>query len=93
VSLVQARRRADVTVTDEGQVTRVVRDIAFDDVPRAAADALAAKYPNATYRSIEEVSQVKTGGETIVTYEALLTNAKKREVEVQVTADGKIKSR
>ena len=70
-----------------------MRDIAIDDVPRAAADALAAKYPNATYRSIEEVSQVKAGGETVVMYEALLATAKKREVEVQVTPDGKIKSR
>ena len=93
VSLVQARRRADMTVTGDGQVTRVARDIAFDDVPRAAADALAAKYPNAIYRSIEEISKVKTGGETVITYEALLLNAKKREVEVQVTLDGKIKSR
>ena len=93
VSLVQARRRADITVTGDGQVTRVVRDIAVDDVPRAAADALAAKYPNAIYRSIEEISKVKTGGETVITNEALLLNAKKREVEVQVTSDGKIESR
>jgi hypothetical protein len=93
VSLVQARRRADVTVTGDGQVTRVVRDIALDDVSRAAADALAAKYPNSTYRSIEEVSRLEAGAEAVVFYEILLATAAKREVEVQVTPDGKIKSR
>src|SRR5262245_27914938 len=51
VALRHAGRRADVTLTGDGQVTRLVRDIALDDLSRAAADALAAKYPNATYRS------------------------------------------
>lgn len=91
LALMQGRRRADLTVTGDGQVTRVARDIAFEELPRAAADALAATYPNAVYRAIEEVSRIKAGEEPAATYEALLVNAKHREIEVLVTADGMIK--
>jgi len=93
VSLVQDRRRADLTVTGDGQVTRVAKDIAFEAVPRAAADALAATFPNASYRSIEEVSRMKAGKAPVVTYEALLVNDQRREIEVLVTADGTIKAK
>jgi hypothetical protein len=93
VALRQDGKRADVRLAGDGQVSRVVREVALSDLPRAAAGALAAKYPNATYRSIEEVSRVEAGAETVILYEALLATAAKREVEVQVTPDGKIKSR
>ena len=55
VALVQDRRRADLTVTGDGQVTRVARDIAFEAVPQAAADALAATFPAGTLSGAPKV--------------------------------------
>jgi hypothetical protein len=92
VALRHNGKRADMRLTGEGQVTRVVKEISAEDLPRAAADALAAKYPKAVFKTIDEITHIQDGGETVVSYEAVLATAGKKEVEVQVTAGGKIKA-
>jgi hypothetical protein len=80
----------DVTVTPEGKITGFEKTIDGKDVPKAAADALKAKYPGATYELYEEVYHVKDGKESLNYYETVLVAKDKKKWEVCVTADGKI---
>ena len=93
VALLSNGRRADVSVTAEGQFTRAVRDVAPSDLPKIVSNALAAKYPNSDVRSVEEISKSEGGTDTIAQYEVLLVTGGKREIEIQVSPDGKIKSK
>jgi hypothetical protein len=63
----------------------VEKEITAKDLPRAVADALAAKYPQATFKKVEEVTEGKK-----MTYEALLVTADKKAVEVVLDPSGKV---
>ena len=55
----------------------------------ANGETLDKEYPKATLKIVEEVTAVKDGKEVVDFYEALLVTAEKKEIEVQITADGK----
>lgn len=80
----------DVTLTPDGELLMIEKEITRRDLPKAAADALERKYPKATYQIVEEIIKVEKRTETLAYYEALLTTADKQRLEVQVTAQGKI---
>jgi hypothetical protein len=84
-------RKIDVSVTAEGTITTLEKEITAKELPKAVTKALEAKYPKATYKRIEEVVKVEGGKETLEFYEVLLETADKMDVEVQIGADGKIK--
>jgi biopolymer transport protein ExbD len=81
----------DVTVTPEGTLTLIEKQIDAKNLPKAVADTLGTKYPKATYKIIEEVIKVADGKESLDFYEVLIVTADKKMVEVQIAADGKIK--
>jgi len=54
--------------------------------------ALAEKYPKAVFKTVESVVKVTDGKEELDYYEVLLTTAEKKELEVQIFADGKVKA-
>jgi hypothetical protein len=82
----------DVTVTEEGVITTIEQQIDAKDLPKAVTEALDKKYPKATYKIIEAVYSVKDGKEKLDYYEVLLVTAEKKEFEVEILADGKIKN-
>jgi hypothetical protein len=92
VSLKQKGRNIDVTLGTDGKIQLIEKEIAAKDLPAAVKRALEAKYPKATYKIIEEVSNVKDGKPTLDFFEALLVTANKQKLEVQITPDGRIKS-
>jgi hypothetical protein len=92
VSVKEAGKNVDVTLTPEGEITLIEKEIAFKDLPKAVAAAYEAKYPKATYKIVEEVIQVKGGKETLGYYEALLVTADKKTLEIEMTPDGKVKN-
>jgi hypothetical protein len=59
-------------------------------MPKVVTEALEAKYPQATYKMIEEVIKVKDGEEKLEYYEVLLVTAEKKKLEVSVSPKGKI---
>jgi hypothetical protein len=83
--------KADVTLTSEGMITGIEKEIAVKDLPKAVADALAAKYPGANHQTAEEVIAVKDGKETLESYEVVLVTAEKKKLEVVVSPEGKVK--
>jgi hypothetical protein len=91
VSLKKAGKNIDVTVTEDGAITLIEREIAFNDLPKAVARTFRKKYPKAKCKIIETVTKVAGGKETLKYYEATLTPAGGKEQEVKVLPDGKIK--
>jgi uncharacterized membrane protein YkoI len=80
----------EVTVTTDGAITSIEKQITAKDLPRAVSEALEKKYPKATYKVIEEVIKVKDKKETFECYEVLLVTDKKKTIEVCLSAEGKI---
>jgi len=81
----------EVTLTPEGVITEIEKQIEAKNLPAAVSKALEDKYPKATYKMIEEVIKVKDGKEKLEYYEVLLTTTdKKKKVEVGVSPEGKI---
>jgi hypothetical protein len=80
----------DVTLSAEGVLLMIEKEITAKDLPRAAAKALRDKYPKATYKIVEEIIKVEKKAEKLLHYEVLLVTAQNETVEVQVTAEGKI---
>jgi hypothetical protein len=77
--------RIDVTVTPEGKIATIEKQIKYKDLPRAVSEAVEEKYPRATIKKTEEV----TKGDKI-TYEVLLVTQKKKTVEVVLDPKGKV---
>jgi hypothetical protein len=92
VELKQGGKTTDVTLTPEGVITLIEQQIDAKDLPKAVSGALEQKYPKAAYKLVEAVYAVKGGKESIDFYELLLATTDKKELEVQVLPDGKIKN-
>ena len=80
----------EVTLTPEGTIVEIEKQIAAKNMPRAVAEALEAKYPKAEYKMIEEVIKVKDGKEKLEYFEVLLTTSGGKILEVGVAPNGKI---
>jgi uncharacterized membrane protein YkoI len=74
----------DVTLSPAGEIVLVEKQIKAADLPKAVSKALESKYPQATYKIIEEI----TKGETKA-YEVLLVTAGKKTIEAKFDAGGK----
>jgi hypothetical protein len=84
-------KNIDVTVGTDGKIQLVEKEISQKDLPKAVSQALEAKYPNATYKIVEQVDVVKDGKPKLDFYEALLVTTDKQAIEVEIAPDGKIK--
>jgi uncharacterized membrane protein YkoI len=87
ISLTYKNHHHDVTVQPDGKILEIEREIPAKDLPKAVTEALAEKYPKATYKKAEELSK---GNAKPHAYEILLVTAEKKTVEVVVNPDGKI---
>lgn len=90
VTLTEDKKNIDVTLTPEGVIVMIEKEIDRKDLPRAVAAAIDAKYPDATYKICEEIIPVKDVKETLDAYEVLLETKDKKLIEVVVSPDGKI---
>ena len=91
VTLKEDGKNIDVTLTPEGRITLIEKEIDRKDLPKAVAETFDKKYPKATYKIVEEVIKVVDGEETLEYYEALLVTTDKKTFEVEVLPDGKFK--
>jgi len=90
VSLKNKERNIDVTLTPEGQIQSIEKEIGLQDVPKVVMDAFNAKYDKAKVKVIEEIIHVTNGKESLDYYEFHLTAANNQEIEVLVNPMGKI---
>jgi hypothetical protein len=90
ITLKQDKLNIDVTVTPEGKITTIEKQIRAKSLPKAVLKALRTKYPKAKYEMIEEVIKVEGKKETFQYYEVVVVTSEKKKVEVVITKDGKI---
>jgi len=90
VTLKRAGRNIDVTTTPDGKLTLIEREITRAQLPPAVSSALRSQYPGATYKMVEEVTNVSGSVESLAFYEVLLVGRKKDRLEVEVSPEGKI---
>jgi len=90
VTIKDRGQNIDVTVTPQGEILLIEKEIAARELPRAAARALEGKYPRATYKIVEEIVEVEKKQERLTYYEVLLVTAGKDTLEVLVTPEGRI---
>jgi hypothetical protein len=80
----------DATLTPEGELVTIEKEIASKDLPAVVAKSVETAYPKATWKKIEEVIKVEKKVEKLDFYEILLVTADKKELEVVVSPEGKI---
>lgn len=90
VAIKQKGQKIDVTLTPQGSLVEIEKQITAKDLPNAVTRVLEEKYPAAKYQIIEEIFKVEKKVESLAYYEVLLATAGKQTFEVQVAADGRI---
>jgi uncharacterized membrane protein YkoI len=90
VALTHKGHKMEVTVTPDGDITGIEKQLEAKDLPKAVTETLDSKYPKATLKVIEEVIKVKEGKEHLEGYEVLLVTADGKKKEVVVNAEGKV---
>ena len=73
VTLKAGKFGIDVSVTSEGKIVQVEKEMAFDDLPKPVATAFNAKYAKVKIKRIEELSKE----DKIISYELLIESAEK----------------
>ena len=91
VELKESGKTIDVSISPEGSIVLIEKEIDPRELPKAVTAAVEAKYPKATYKIAEELIPVKDGKETLDAYEVLIETAdKKARWELKLDRDGKI---
>jgi uncharacterized membrane protein YkoI len=90
VTIKHADHKIDVTLTPEGEMLLIEKEVAAKDLPKAVAGALEKKYPKATYKIIEEIIKVERKAEKLTHYEVFLETADSRLLEVQLSSTGEV---
>jgi hypothetical protein len=85
VQITDKKQKIEVTVNAEGKILSIEKQIAAKDLPEAVTKTLEEKYPKATYKMIEEVTEGKKKY-----YEVLLVTEDKKTFEVEIAPDGKV---
>ncbi len=75
----------DVTVSAEGKILLVEKEIPVKELPKVITDAVETKYPKSTITSAEEISK----DDKITKYEMVITTADKKKLEVSFDPKGK----
>lgn len=86
--LLKDDKKIEAEVGEDGKFREIETKLNADDLPKAVADAIAERFPDAQIRKAEE--EIKFRGEVETkTYEVdIVTDGKK--IEVKLDADGKI---
>src|SRR5262245_50097664 len=65
VTLVGGKKKIDVTLTLEGDLVMIEKEIDRKDLQRVVCASIDARYPDATYKICEEIIPVRNGKETL----------------------------
>ncbi len=87
ISLRNGKTDYEVTVTEEGTVTEVSKDLPFNQFPKKVIAGVQMKYPKA---KVTESAELSVPGETDKKYYVELTTAKGQKLEVTLDADGDV---
>lgn len=85
IALEHKRQEYTVSVTAEGTINEVEREMKIKDLPQAVTAAIKKKYPKA---ELEEAEEVTASDKT--TYEVVIETSAKKDIKVTVDSAGKI---
>jgi uncharacterized membrane protein YkoI len=85
VAIKDGKQKIDVTVTPEGKIVAIEKEIAASDLPKAVVEALESRYPKATIQKAEEI----TKEDKVAVYEMVIVTADKKKLEVSFDPKGK----
>jgi hypothetical protein len=88
LAIKDGEQNIDVTVTPEGEIIEVEKEISVKDLPKDVAAALEKEYPKATIKKTEDITKGKDLKEQF--YEVLLVTKDKKTVEVVFDPKGKV---
>jgi len=83
-------KKYEADIKEDGTIVNWEKEIAIKDLPRAVTAAIEKKYPKSKLKDAMEITDVKDKKEAHGGYEVNLVTADKKDVEVTVTAGGKI---
>jgi hypothetical protein len=78
-------RHIDATFTAAGSIVSIEKTITAKELPKPVRQAVKKRYPKSSFKRIEEI----TKEDKVAAYEALLTTAEKKTVEVVFDPAGK----
>ena len=90
VSLKENGKEIDVTLTAEGAITFIEKEIAERELPKAVAAAAFKKAPKAAHEGAWVGFAVKEGKEQVDHYRVELLTAAKRSLQLEIAPDGTI---
>jgi hypothetical protein len=80
----------EVILSPEGKIRLIEKTIAAKDLPNAVAKSLEENYPKSTHKKITEIIFVEGDKEYPPYYEDELVTARKKNFEVDISADGTV---
>jgi hypothetical protein len=86
VAIKNGDQKITMDIKEDGTVVEYEKEINVKDLPKAVAEALAARYPNATLKTAEEVYKK----DKLDSYEVIVEPSGKKAFEVVVSPEGKI---
>ncbi|MEX0711591.1 MAG: PepSY-like domain-containing protein [Pirellulales bacterium] len=81
-----------VSVTPEGTIVEIEKEVTEKDLPKAVRKAVAEKYPGSTIQEAEEITVVKDGKDQVPSYEVAVATPDKKTRELLLKPDGTISS-
>src|SRR5205823_3644134 len=87
----QDGRKCEADIKEDGTMLNFEKEVDLKDLPEAVTKAVEKKYPKSTLKEAMEVTEIKDKKEVMDGYEITLQTADKKDVEVVVAPDGKIK--
>jgi uncharacterized membrane protein YkoI len=85
VSIEVGQTEIEVTLTPEGKIIEIEKEIAVKDLPKAVKATLGKKYPKSTIESAAEITRGK-----VVTYGVEIVTKDKKTIEVELDPKGKV---
>jgi len=85
VTIKYKKQELDVTLTPEGKIVQVEREIEVKEVPKVVMDAVKKKYPKATFKGASEI----TKDDKVAEYELDVVTKDKKHLYVTFDTDGK----
>ena len=85
VTIKYKKQELDVTLTPEGKIVQVEREIEVKEVPKVVHDAVKKKYPGSTIKGASEISK----DDKVAEYELEIVTKDKKTLDVTFDKDGK----
>jgi hypothetical protein len=90
IALRHQKHDLEVTLTADGAFREIETALLNDEIPKAVAESVEAKYAGAILQKVERIVLVKDGKEQTAAFEAKVQTKDKKNLEIKLDADGRM---